>query len=113
PGDSLLFVAGTLAGHGSLSILGVWLTLAIAAIGGDTVNYWIGHFIGPKVFSKTNSRFLKREYLDKTGHFFEKHGAKAIILGRFLPILRTFAPFVAGIGRMHYSTFLVYNVIGG
>lgn len=113
PGDSLLFVAGTLAGHGSLAIIPLYVVLALAAILGDTVNYWVGHFLGPKVFARENSRFFKREYLDKTAHFFEKYGAKAIILGRFMPILRTFAPFIAGIGRMHYPQFLYYNVIGG
>lgn len=112
PGDSLLFVAGTLAGSGYLNILAVYLTLLTAAIIGDTVNYWLGHFIGKKVFSQKNSKIFKKEYLEKAREFYEKHGAKAIILARFLPILRTFAPFVAGIGNMHYRTFIVYNVVG-
>lgn len=112
PGDSLLFVAGTLAGSGYLQILLVYVSLLSAAIAGDTVNYWCGHFIGAKVFKKENSRIFKKEYLEKTREFYEKYGGKAIILARFLPILRTFAPFVAGIGKMHYRTFILYNVIG-
>ena len=112
PGDSLLFVAGTLAGSGYLNIVIVYFTLLGASIIGDTVNYWFGHFIGQKVFNKKNSKIFKREYLEKTREFYEKHGAKAIILARFLPILRTFAPFVAGVGKMHYKTFIAYNVIG-
>lgn len=113
PGDSLLFVAGTLAGQGYLSIVGLWVVLVAAAILGDTVNYWIGHFLGPKVFQKKNSKILNPEYIAKTQKFFEKHGGKTIILARFIPIVRTFAPFVAGIGKMHYETFILYNVIGG
>ena len=113
PGDSLLFVAGTLAGAKHLNIIITYLTLLSAAIIGDTVNYWVGHHIGPKVFAKENSRIFKKEYLEKTREFFARHGGKAIILARFLPIIRTFAPFVAGVGKMHYETFLFYNVIGG
>ena len=113
PGDSLLFVAGTLAGAKHLNIIIVYLTLLSAAIIGDTVNYWVGHHIGPKVFARENSRIFKKEYLEKTREFFEKYGGKAIILARFLPIIRTFAPFVAGVGKMHYETFLFYNVLGG
>lgn len=112
PGDSLLFVVGTLSGSGFLNIWISYFTLLTAAILGDTVNYWIGHKIGPKVFSKENSRLFKKEYLEKTREFYEKHGGKTIILARFLPIIRTFAPFVAGVGKMHYSTFLFYNVVG-
>ena len=112
PGDSLLFAAGSLAALGSLNIWALFALLALAAILGDTVNYWIGHYIGPRVFS-TNSRFLKREYLDRTHAFYEKHGGKTIFLARFIPIIRTFAPFVAGVGRMSYSYFITYNVVGG
>ena len=113
PGDSLLFVAGTLAGAKHLHIIITYLTLLSAAIIGDTVNYWVGHHIGPRVFAQKNSRIFKKEYLEKTREFFEKYGGKAIILARFLPIIRTFAPFVAGVGKMHYETFLFYNVTGG
>jgi membrane-associated protein len=113
PGDSLLFVSGTLAGADLLNIWVVYLSLLAAAIAGDTVNYWIGHAIGPKVFSKQNSRIFKKEYLEKTREFYEKYGGKTIILARFFPIIRTFAPFVAGVGKMHYQTFLLYNVVGG
>lgn len=114
PGDSLIFAAGTLAARdGSpLHIIWLFLLLAAAAILGDTVNYWIGHKIGPRAFSG-NVRFLKKEYLDRTHAFFEKHGGKTIILARFIPIIRTFAPFVAGIGEMSYGHFISYNVIGG
>jgi len=113
PGDSLLFAVGTLAGGGLLSIWISYFTLLVAAILGDTVNYWIGHYIGPKVFSKENSRFFKKEYLEKTREFYEKYGGKTIIIARFLPIIRTFAPFVAGVGKMHYGTFFFYNIFGG
>jgi membrane-associated protein len=112
PGDSLLFVVGTLSGSGFLNIWISYLTLLAAAIIGDTVNYWVGHRIGPKVFSNENSKLFKKEYLEKTREFYEKHGGKTIILARFLPIIRTFAPFVAGVGKMHYSTFLLYNITG-
>lgn len=112
PGDSLLFIAGTLAGSGHLNIITTYVVLVIAAILGDTANYWIGHYIGPKVFEQKNSKIFKKEYLEKTREFYEKHGGKTIILARFLPIIRTFAPFVAGVGKMHYDTFLKYNVIG-
>ncbi|MBI4066870.1 DedA family protein [Candidatus Gottesmanbacteria bacterium] len=113
PGDSLLFVIGTLSGSGFLNIWISYLTLLSAAILGDTVNYWIGHHLGTKVFSRENSRLFSKANLEKTRLFYEKHGGKTIILARFLPILRTFAPFVAGVGKMHYSTFLIYNLIGG
>ena len=114
PGDSLLFAAGTLASPALGEVLNVWILiplLIVAAIIGDTVNYWIGHYIGPKAFSG-NVRFLKKEYLDRTHEFYEKHGGKTIILARFIPIIRTFAPFVAGIGAMNYRRFFVYNVVG-
>ena len=112
PGDSLLFAAGSFAALGVLSPWMLVIILSIAAILGDTVNYWIGHFIGPKAFSG-NVRFLKKEYLDKTHAFYEKHGGKTIILARFVPIVRTFAPFVAGVGAMTYRKFILYNIIGG
>ena len=113
PGDSLLFVAGTLAGAGLLNILVIYISLLLAAIIGDTVNYWIGHHIGVTAFSKEKSKIFKKEYLERTREFYEKYGGKTIILARFFPIIRTFAPFVAGVGKMHYKTFLFYNVIGG
>jgi membrane-associated protein len=112
PGDSLLFAAGTFAALGALNVGVLFLLLAAAAILGDTVNYWIGHYIGPRAFSG-NIRFLKKEYLDRTHEFYERHGGKTIILARFIPIIRTFAPFVAGIGAMTYPHFIAYNVIGG
>ena len=113
PGDSLLFVAGAFAASGALSLQVVVIILAAAAIIGDTVNYQIGHFIGPSVFKKENSRFLNQEHLKQTEQFYLKHGGKTIIIARFIPVIRTFAPFVAGIGAMSYWQFLAYNVIGG
>lgn len=113
PGDSLLFAAGTFAALGAFDIGWLLLVLAAAAVIGDTVNYWIGHFVGPKVFTREKSRFFKKEYLDRTHAFYEKHGGKTIIIARFVPIIRTFAPFVAGIGRMSYGRFIAFNVIGG
>jgi len=112
PGDSLLFAAGAFAGLGSLNVEILFFSLAIAAVLGDTANYWIGHYIGPKVFT-TESRFLKREYLERTQAFYEKHGGKTIFLARFIPIIRTFAPFVAGVGKMRYGYFITYNIVGG
>ncbi len=113
PGDSLLFAAGAFAAIGALNPWLLFFILSAAAILGDTANYWIGHFIGPKVFQKENSRFFRREYLDRTHEFYEKYGAETIIIARFVPIVRSFAPFVAGIGRMSYGRFLSYNIIGG
>ncbi|MBI2195520.1 MAG: DedA family protein [Candidatus Levybacteria bacterium] len=112
PGDSLLFIAGTLAGSGFLNILVIYFSLLAAAILGDTVNYFLGHHFGMRVFTKENSWLLNKSYLAKTHEFYEKYGKKTIIIARFVPIIRTFAPFVAGVGKMHYSTFLSYNVIG-
>ncbi len=112
PGDSLLFAAGAIASLGGLDIWLLILLLIIAAVAGDTVNYWVGHWIGPRAFTG-ELRFLKKEYLDRTHAFYEKHGGKTIILARFVPIVRTFAPFVAGIGAMNYTKFIVYNITGG
>ncbi len=114
PGDSLIFAAGTLAAlPGSpLNITLLFLGFAAAAVLGDTVNYWIGHYIGPRVFTE-KIPFLKKEYLDRTHVFYEKHGGITIFLARFMPIIRTFAPFVAGVGAMSYGRFIIYNIIGG
>jgi len=112
PGDSLIFAAGALAAMGSMNILFLFLIVAAAAIIGDTVNYWIGNYLGSRVF-REKSKFFKKEYLTRTQAFYEKYGAKTIVLARFIPIIRTFAPFVAGIGRMNYSRFLLYNLLGG
>jgi len=109
PGDSLLFVAGTFAAVGSLDVMYLFLLLSAAAIIGDTVNYWVGSYFGEKVFAK----FIKKEHMDAAKSFYEKHGKKAIVFARFVPIMRTLAPFVAGIGKMNYRTFLMYNVMGG
>jgi membrane-associated protein len=113
PGDSLLFAAGALAAGSSLNIVWLAILLSVAAVLGDAVNYAVGHFMGPKVFSRPDSRFLKREYLDRTHQFYEKYGGKTIIIARFVPIVRTFAPFVAGVGSMTYWRFASYNIIGG
>jgi membrane-associated protein len=113
PGDSLLFAIGTFAALGSFDIAMVLILLTIAAIAGDTVNYWIGNYLGPKVFHYEDSRFFKKKHLERTHQFYEKHGGKTIIIARFIPIIRTFAPFVAGIGSMTYRKFLSYNVVGG
>jgi membrane-associated protein len=110
PGDSLLFAAGTFAALGSLNIWFLIGLLIVAAITGDAVNYSIGHYLGERAY---NIKWIKKEYLEKTHVFFEKHGGKAIFLARFVPIVRTFAPFVAGIGKMSYGYFATYNVVGG
>jgi membrane-associated protein len=112
PGDSLLFAAGALSAAGPLSPLWLIALLIVAAVLGDTVNYWIGHLFGPKMAQKY-PRIVKKEYLDRTHAFYEKYGGSTIILCRFVPIVRTFAPFVAGIGSMSYGKFFAYNVIGG
>ena len=113
PGDSLLFVAGTFAALGSLNLTWLLVILSAAAILGDTINYWIGNYIGPKVFQMQNSRVFRKEYLDRTHQFYEKYGPITIVIGRFIPIIRTFAPFLAGVGSMTYGKFLTYNVVGG
>ena len=117
PGDSLLFVAGTVAAASGVNIHLLALTLLVAAVLGDSVNYSIGHFIGPKVLSHPREtrlgRWLKPEYMDRTHRFYEKYGGFTIIIGRFVPVVRTFAPFLAGVGQMRYRKFLAYNVIGG
>lgn len=110
PGDSLLFAAGTFAALGSLNVWGLVGLLFVAAVLGDAVNYSIGHYLGERAY---NIKWIKREHLEKTQAFFKKHGGKAIFLARFVPIVRTFAPFVAGIGKMSYRYFATYNVVGG
>jgi len=109
PGDSLLFVTGTIAARGALDLQTTLMLLAAAAIIGDNVNYWVGRFVGAKIVER---RWVKEEYLDRTHHFYEKYGGKTIFIGKFLPIIRTFAPFVAGIGKMTYPKFLAFNISG-
>jgi membrane-associated protein len=109
PGDSLLFIAGTLAAAGALNVIALFVILALAAFLGDTANYWIGRFFGEKVFS----RFIKPAHMERTRRFFDRYGKKTIVIARFVPIVRTFAPFVAGIGKMNYFAFISYNIIGG
>ena len=113
PGDSLLFAIGVFCGLGDLKLYPTLGLLSVAAILGDTVNYGVGKYVGPKVFHYENSRIFKKEYLEKTHAFYEKYGGKTIIIARFVPIVRTFAPFVAGVGAMTYGKFLAYNVAGG
>ncbi|OGG14537.1 hypothetical protein A2875_03375 [Candidatus Gottesmanbacteria bacterium RIFCSPHIGHO2_01_FULL_46_14] len=113
PGDSLLFAAGAIASLGSLNIGIVWLLLVIAAIAGDTVNYWIGYFFGQKIVDNPKITFINQDHIHKTEQFYKKYGGKTIILARFVPIVRTFAPFVAGVGTMDYKKFIAYNIIGG
>ena len=112
PGDSLLFVAGTLAAAGAMDVHGLFAALACASFSGDNLNYWVGRFIGPRVFSSERSRLFNRRHLERTHAFYDKHGGKAIVIARFMPIIRTFAPFVAGIGRMHYLRFIAYSFAG-
>lgn len=113
PGDSLLFATGALAATTALEVGWLLGLLSVAAIAGDTANYWIGHLVGPRVFSGESNRFLNREHLERTHRFYEKHGGKTIIIARFMPIIRTFAPFVAGVGSMNYARFILYNLVGG
>ena len=112
PGDSLLFAAGAFAARGSLDPVTLSVLLIIAAITGDTVNYWIGNALAPRL-AAGRLRFIKQAHLQRTHEFYERHGGKTIIIARFVPIVRTFAPFVAGVGAMHYTRFLAYNVVGG
>jgi len=113
PGDSLLFGLGYFAASGDIEVEWLLILLVTAAVAGDNLNYWIGRFVGPRVFHQEGSRFFRKEYLDRTHRFYEKYGGKTIIIGRFIPIIRTFAPFVAGIGRMTYTRFLPYDIAGG
>lgn len=113
PGDSLIFAAGTFSAIGNLNIITIFLSLWAAAVIGDNVNYRIGNFIGSKIYEKDNLRFIKKQHLDKTNKFYEKHGGLAVIIARFMPIIRTFSPFVAGIGEMKYSKFLFFDILGG
>ena len=113
PGDSLLFAAGMFAATGAIDLSKLWPLLVFAAILGDNVNYAVGNFIGPKVFHYENSRIFKKEYLQKTHNFYEKYGGKTIILAKYVPIVRTFAPFVAGVGAITYPKFLAFNIVGG
>ena len=113
PGDSMLFAAGALAAIGSMNIFTLLIVVYLAAILGDTANYYIGKKIGKKILEKEEVRFINKEYLIKAQKFYEKHGSMTIVIARFIPIIRTFAPFVAGIGEMNYSKFIPYNMIGG
>ena len=113
PGDSLLFAAGTFAARGSLDLIPLMAVLLVAAVIGDAVNYAVGAYIGPRVFEMKNSRIFKKAYLERTQQFFERYGGKAIIFARFVPIVRTFAPFLAGVGTMSYPRFALYNITGG
>ena len=113
PGDSLLFAAGAIASLGSLNITTLIVVLIVAAVLGDTLNYWIGHFFGRKIVDNPNIKFINQEHIDKTEQFYKKYGGKTIILARFVPIVRTFAPFVAGVGTMDYTKFIIYNILGG
>lgn len=113
PGDSLLFTAGAVASLGSLHISVLIILLLSAAVAGDTLNYWIGHYFGQKIVDNPRITFINQEHIDKTEQFFKKYGGKTIILARFVPIVRTFAPFVAGIGTMNYRKFILYNILGG
>lgn len=112
PGDSLLFAVGAVAAIGNLNIMGLFMLLSLAAFLGNITNYWIGSKVGPGIFKKEKSRFFNREYLEKTHRFYERYGSITIVIARFMPFIRTFAPFVAGIGRMTYTRFLLYSFVG-
>jgi len=112
PGDSLLFAVGALSAKDAFNVYTVAFLLMLAAILGDSTNYWIGYFVGPKVFRSESSRWFNRAHLERTNAFYEKYGVKTVIIARFMPIVRTFAPFVAGIGRMYYPRFLFFSVLG-
>ena len=112
PGDSLLFVAGTLAATGHMDVHGLFAALSAASFLGDNTNYWIGRYTGPRIFRSHEARLLNRAHLDRTRRFYERHGGKTIVIARFMPIVRTFAPFVAGIGRMNYGQFIAYSLAG-
>jgi membrane-associated protein len=113
PGDSLLFTVGVVAGAGELNIVQICALLVIASILGDQCGYLLGHRTGPAIFSRPDSRFFKQEYVTRTSHFYDQHGGKTLIYAKFVPIVRAFAPFMAGVGRMRYSRFLSFNVFGG
>ncbi|HEY1329495.1 MAG TPA: DedA family protein [Casimicrobiaceae bacterium] len=113
PGDSILFIAGTVVALAGLNVHVLVVVLSAAAILGDSVNYAVGHFIGPKVFERPDSRWLRKEHLRRTQAFYERYGGVTIIIGRFVPVIRTFAPFLAGVAGMSYRRFLSYNVVGG
>ncbi|MBU4438515.1 MAG: DedA family protein [Acetobacterium sp.] len=112
PGDSLIFAAGALSAMGSLNVVAFFMTFFVAAVVGDTVNYYIGKKIGNTILEKGKNKFVKKEYIIKAHKFYEKHGAMTIVIGRFIPIIRTFVPFVAGMGEMNYTKFIIYNILG-
>ena len=113
PGDSLLFTVGAFAATGSLDVIWIFILLSLAAIIGNIVNYSIGYYVGPNIMQKKNIRFINKEYLERTHKFYEKHGGKTMVIARFVPIIRTFAPFVAGIGFMTYGRFMFFNIVAG
>jgi membrane-associated protein len=113
PGDSILFATGALAAGGALKLHTLFIVFYLAAVIGDTVNYWIGEKIGKSILDKDDIKYINKDYLIKAHKFYEKHGSMTIVIGRFIPIIRTFVPFVAGIGEMHYTKFIIYNLAGG